>query len=96
MQLFFVSGDIFIGKNCKFYQMDGKHILNEKNRFRGEHFKYLYQKLVWSFFLSLFWFARGGNHWDAKMSHLRVEFLLKTESGYLRDTGVTWFTLANP
>jgi len=27
---------------------------------------------------------------------LRVEFLLKTESGYLRDTGVTWFTLANP
>ena len=26
----------------------------------------------------------------------RVEFLLKTESGYLRDTGVTWFTLANP
>jgi len=22
--------------------------------------------------------------------------LLKTESGYLRDTGVTWFTLANP
>ena len=27
---------------------------------------------------------------------LRVEFLLKTESGYLRDAGVTWFTLANP
>jgi len=26
----------------------------------------------------------------------RVEFLMKTESGYLRDTGVTWFTLANP
>ena len=29
-------------------------------------------------------------------SHVRVEFLLKTESGYLRDTGVAWFTLANP
>jgi len=27
---------------------------------------------------------------------LRVEFLLKTESGYLRDAEVTWFTLANP
>ena len=27
---------------------------------------------------------------------LRVEFLLKTESGYLRDAGVNWFTLANP
>ena len=27
---------------------------------------------------------------------LRGEFLLKTESGYLRDAGVTWFTLANP
>jgi len=27
---------------------------------------------------------------------LRVEFLLKTESGYLRDAGVTWFTLTNP
>ena len=28
--------------------------------------------------------------------YLRVEFLLKTESGYLRDAEVTWFTLANP
>jgi len=27
---------------------------------------------------------------------LRVEFLLKTESGYLRDAEVTLFTLANP
>jgi len=27
---------------------------------------------------------------------VRVEFLLKTESGYLRDAEVTWFTLANP
>jgi len=27
---------------------------------------------------------------------LRVEFLLKTESGYLRGAEVTWFTLANP
>ena len=29
-------------------------------------------------------------------NHLRVEFLLKTGSGYLRDAEVTWFTLANP
>jgi len=27
---------------------------------------------------------------------MRVEFLLKTESGYLRDAEVTLFTLANP
>jgi len=27
---------------------------------------------------------------------LRVEFLLKTESGYLRDAEGTLFTLANP
>jgi len=27
---------------------------------------------------------------------VRVEFLLKTESGYLRDAEVTLFTLANP
>jgi len=35
----------------------------------------------------------------SKMSNslaLRVEFLLKTESGYLRDAEVTLFTLANP
>jgi len=31
-----------------------------------------------------------------KMRLLRVEFLLKTESGCLRDAEVTWFTLANP
>jgi len=30
------------------------------------------------------------------ISDLRVEFLLKTDSGYLRDAEVTWFTLANP
>ena len=29
-------------------------------------------------------------------TNLRVEFLLKTESGYLRDAEVTLFTLANP
>jgi len=27
---------------------------------------------------------------------LRVEFLLKTDSGHPKDTGVTLFTLANP
>jgi len=27
---------------------------------------------------------------------LRVEFLLKTDSGYTKDTGVTLFTLATP
>jgi len=31
-----------------------------------------------------------------KILTLRAEFLLKTESGYLRDAEVTWFTLANP
>ena len=35
-------------------------------------------------------------HARSSFVFLRVEFLLKTESGYLRDAGVTWFTLANP
>ena len=29
-------------------------------------------------------------------SCLRVQFLLKTDSGYPKDTGVTWFTMATP
>jgi len=39
------------------------------------------------------------SHRDSKspsVGALRVEFLLKTESGYLRDAEVTLFTLANP
>jgi len=32
----------------------------------------------------------------ADFDRMRVEFLLKTESGYLRDVEVTGFTLANP
>jgi len=33
---------------------------------------------------------------EAQSLWMRVEFLLKTESGYLRDAEVTLFTLANP
>jgi len=54
----------------------------------------LEQNIVWKHFQVL------GPGWvlvsRVSNSGLRVEFLLKTESGYLRDAGVTWFTLANP
>ena len=52
----------------------------------------IYQKMLLS---TIHIFVRKLDYSEEPVD-LRVELLLKTESGYLRGAEVTWFTLANP
>jgi len=55
-----------------------------------------FQVTFWSLLLSFVAFFPKISSCSSRISILRVEFLLKTDSGYPRDAEVTLFTLANP